>query len=108
MTEAFKLIISKGFHISEEQIQAICRKYAIKNIAVFGSILREDFRTDSDIDFLVGFDDDASISLFDLMELESDLSSLFNRAVDIVEPTALKNPIRRQAILNSCETLYAA
>ncbi|NBC67202.1 MAG: hypothetical protein GVY07_16295 [Bacteroidetes bacterium] len=104
MTEAFKQIISKGFQISEEQIQGISRKYAIKNLAVFGSVLRDDFRADSDIDFLVS----SAISLFDLMELESDLSRLFNRTVDIVEPTALKNPIRRQAILNSCETLYAA
>lgn len=108
MTEAFKQIISKGFHISEEQIQAISQKYTIKSIAVFGSILRDDFRSDSDIDFLVSFDDNATISLFDLMDLEADLSHLFNREVDIVEPAALKNPIRRQAILKSCETLYAA
>jgi predicted nucleotidyltransferase len=108
MTSAFKQIINKGFQISEGQIQAISQKYAIKSISVFGSILRDDFRSDSDIDFLVTFDENAAISLFDLMDLEADLSRLFNRDVDIVEPSALKNPIRRQAILKSCETLYAA
>lgn len=63
---------------------------------------------ESDIDLLVTFQDDAVISLFDLMDLEHQFSELFGRPVDIVEPQSLSNPIRRRAILSSKETLYAA
>lgn len=108
MTEAFKLIRSKGFQISEQQLGEICANFSIRRIAVFGSILRKDFRADSDIDFLIEFNENAAISLFDLMELELRLARIFGRAVDIVESEALKNPIRRRSILNSCEILYAA
>ncbi len=63
---------------------------------------------DSDVDLLVSFDPEAKVSLFDIMDLEMELEQLFMRPVDIVEPQALSNPIRRKNILRSREPLYAA
>ena len=90
------------------ELTDIAKKYSVAELAVFGSSLRADMRVDSDIDLLVTFESDADISLFDIMDLERDLEQLFHRAVDIVEPAALTNPIRRQNILSTSETLYAA
>jgi len=97
-----------GITIDLDSLGAIAASYSIVEIAVFGSSIRKDMDADSDVDLLITFSEDASISLFDLMDLEEQLSELFGRPVDIVEPGSLSNPIRRRAILSSKETLYAA
>lgn len=68
----------------------------------------QDMGQDSDVDLLVSFDPEVKVSLFDIMGLEVELEQLFMRPVDIVEPQALGNPIRRKNILASREPLYAA
>ena len=64
--------------------------------------------TDSDVDLLISFVNDAEVSLFDLMEIEERLQEIFGRPVDIVEPASLTNPVRRRNILGATERLYAA
>ena len=72
-------------------------------MSLFGSVLREDFRNDSDVDVLLEFLPDARYSLFDLAQLKSQLEQLFRRPVDIVEPGALANPYRRKHILQTAQ-----
>jgi len=97
-----------GIVFDPNALDTIANSFAIVEIAVFGSSIREDMKQESDVDLLVAFHDDAAISLFDLMDLEQHFSELFGRPVDIVVPQSLSNPIRRRAILSSKETLNAA
>ena len=97
-----------GINISIDRLASIARKYEVIEMDVFGSSIRADMQAKSDVDLLVSFAPEAKVSLFDIMDLETELEQLFGRAVDIVEPQALSNPIRRKAILNSKEPLYAA
>ncbi len=108
MTDALKKMNDKGIIISEQDIIHISMKYHIQKLEVFGSVLRSDFTSESDIDLLITFDENADLSLFDLMDLETELSEIFKRHVDIVEPASLVNPIRRKNILTTSELIYAA
>jgi uncharacterized protein len=94
--------------ISQEQLAEFCRTHHIRTLAVFGSVLREDFRPDSDVDVLVEFEPNATHSLFDLARMEGDLAALFHRKVDLVEDSALKNPFRRHEILRTRQIVYDA
>lgn len=97
-----------GIEINKDAIIGLCQKYHVQEFSFFGSLLRDDFNQSSDIDVLVSFDGDASISLFDLIDMEYELSALFGREVDLVETDSLTNPIRRKAILESRQVIYAA
>jgi predicted nucleotidyltransferase len=94
-----------------EQIADFCQRWKITEFALFGSVLRDDFRPDSDIDVLVTFAPDAEWSLFDHMHAEEELSQLLGRDVDLVSRRAVeesRNYIRRKAILRSARTIYVA
>jgi predicted nucleotidyltransferase len=83
----------------------------VQELAVFGSALREDFRPDSDVDLLVTFEADANWGLLEQSIMESELSAMLNRKVDLVSRRAIErsaNWIRRQAILESAETVRVA
>ncbi len=108
MTNALKKMNENGIIFSEKEVVRISKKYQILILEAFGSVLRSDFTTNSDIDLLITFDENADLSLFDLMDLESELSEMFKRPVDIVEPASLINPIRRKNILKTRELIYAA
>jgi len=77
-------------------------------LALFGSVLRDDFRADSDVDVLVSFGPEAHPSLLELVELREDLKDVFGREVDLVERAGLRNPFRRRAILSTAEVVYAS
>jgi hypothetical protein len=96
------------FQCDENKIKELAQLYKIKEIALFGSALRDDFNKDSDVDLLVVFKEDADYSYFDLMEIKQEFEKLFNRQVDIVEKDALRNPYRKKTILNSARIIYAA
>ena len=94
--------------IPSDEIAALCRRWKVEELALFGSVVRADFRHDSDIDVLVTFAPDAAWSLWDLMDMKEELEELFGRAVDLVEKRALRNPFRRHAILGAHVVVYAA
>lgn len=94
--------------IPQSAIAQFCRRWCITELALFGSVLRSDFRPDSDIDVLVTFAPNAPWSLWDFMTMKEELEAIFGRRVDLVERRALRNPFRRQAILSSNEVVYAA
>ena len=91
-----------------KNIKHVARRWKIKELAVFGSALRDEFSSRSDIDLLVVFEDDAHFSLFDLVDLKVELEQLLGRPVDIVEKAGLTNPYRRAEILKTAKTIYAA
>jgi len=99
---------NKEISIPQKKIRDFCRRWQVVEFALFGSVLREDFRQDSDIDVLVTFSPNAHHSLFDLARMEEELGGIFGRKVDLVEKSALRNPFRRHAILKSLEVVYAA
>ncbi|HJY79678.1 MAG TPA: nucleotidyltransferase family protein [Candidatus Binatia bacterium] len=97
--------------ISREKIAEFCRRWKITEFALFGSVLRDDFRPDSDVDVLVTFAPDAEWSLFDDVDMEEELSAIFGRKVDLVSRRAVErsdNWIRRKAILSTAELVYVA
>ncbi|MGK7942242.1 MAG: nucleotidyltransferase family protein [Crocosphaera sp.] len=101
--------IKTHLDIDLAKIEALCIKWQIIEFALFGSVLRDDFNSNSDIDCLVSFEPDQRISLLDLETLEEQLQLLFNRPVDVVSKKAIEqndNWIRRQNILNNYEVIY--
>lgn len=91
-----------------DRVEDFCRRWKIVEFSFFGSVLREDFRPDSDIDVLVSFDLEAKWTLFDIVDMQDELAALFGRKVDLVEKDAMRNPFRRHEILKTAETIYAA
>jgi uncharacterized protein len=103
--------MTNHLQIPQERLADFCRRHRIRKLALFGSVLREDFRRDSDVDVLVEFEPGARVGLFRLAGMESELKEIFGREVDLVERPAIeksRNYIRRREILNSAETVYAA
>ena len=106
--ETIEKLRKNGILLNYNDIVHLCEKYHINELAVFGSSIQDTFTNDSDVDILVSFDKNSDISLFDIMDLENEFSSLVKREVDIVEKESLKNPIRRESILLTREIIYAA
>ena len=97
--------------VDRKAVARFCRRWKIVELALFGSVLREDFGAESDVDVLVTFSPEARWTLFDHSDMQSDAAALFGRKVDLVNRSALErsdNPIRRRAILDSVQLLYAA
>ena len=98
-----------NIEIPKEQISDFCRKWKIAELSLVGSVLRDDFRPDSDIDVLVTFSRDAEWSLLDHMAMEEELSAIFGRKVDLISRKAIErseNYIRRNAILETAQPYY--
>ena len=97
--------------IEEEQLREICKKYLIKELALFGSALRKDFTENSDIDLLVEFMPDSGITIFNIVDLRDEFEKLFRRPVDLVSRSAIersRNKYRKEEILKNTKVIYAA
>lgn len=100
-----------GIDVPTERLADFCRHWKVTELALFGSVLRDDFRPDSDVDVLVSFASDAQWGLFDEARMEEELAELLGYPVDLVSRRAVEqseNWIRRRAILESVEPLYVA
>ena len=98
----------KKFRIPRKRIAEFCKRWRVNEFALFGSVLREDFRSDSDVDVLVSIDPRAHIGLFEIALMKIELEKMFKRPVDLVEKEGLRNPYRRHEILNTAQVVYAA
>ena len=97
--------------IPADRLADFCRANGIRKLAVFGSALRDDFGPESDIDLLVEFGEETRHTLFDMVRMEGELKAILGREVDLVERADVersRNYLRRKAILQSAETIYAA
>jgi predicted nucleotidyltransferase len=103
--------IARSLELAGPEVAAFCRRWRVRELAVFGSALREDFRPDSDVDVLVTFEPEANWGLLEQATMESELAALLGRRVDLVGRRAIErsaNWIRRKAILDSAEVVHVA
>jgi predicted nucleotidyltransferase len=94
-----------------DKIADFCRRWKITELALFGSVLRDDFRPDSDVDVLITFEGNAEWDLFDIVAMQDELEKVLGRNVDFGEKRWVErseNYIRRKEILNSLEPVYVA
>jgi len=97
----------RNLEIPRDQIAEFCRRYRVRQLALFGSALREDFSAGSDVDLLVEFEPDTQVGFMTLARMQRELSAIFRRPVDLVPKGGLK-PAIRQDVLTSAEVIYAA
>jgi predicted nucleotidyltransferase len=98
----------KKFRLPRKKIAEFCKRWSITEFSLFGSVLREDFNPDSDIDVLVSIDPGAHIGLFEIARMQIELENIFKRPVDLVEKEGLRNPYRRYEILRTAQVIYAS
>ncbi|RXK88632.1 nucleotidyltransferase [Chlorobaculum sp. 24CR] len=104
-------MMSARIDIPQETMEQFCHRWKITELALFGSVLRDDFTPQSDVDVLVRFAPDAGHGLFDLVRMQDELSEILGRPVDLVTRNAVehsRNELRRKLILDSAEVIYAA
>ena len=93
-----------------EKMATFCQKWQLTELALFGSVLRDDFRPDSDIDVMVQFHPDAHPRFSTLDQMEAELKTIFDRDVDLITRQGIessRNYLRRQEILSSAQVIYA-
>ena len=101
------MTIEPGIFLPEAEIAAVCRRYQVKELAVFGSAARGELRPDSDIDLLVEFLPGAGVDLVQHFAAEREFSTLLGRKVDLVSKRALRS-ILREEVLAQARLIYAA
>jgi uncharacterized protein len=94
-------------HIPVEEIREICRRHHVRELSIFGSALRDDFRADSDVDLLVEFEPDAHIGLMEYGRMKQEFEALFGREIDLVLKEGLRRFLRDE-VLATAQRLYAA
>ncbi len=81
-----------------QELAALCRKWRVRKLALFGSVVRDDFTPESDVDVAVNFDPESHWDLWQFYEMQEELERIFGREVDLVELEAVVNPIRRRSM----------
>ena len=100
-------IVQDHITIPMTELAELCRRYYVRELRLFGSVLRDDFSDDSDVDILVEFEPDAPIGLYEHFDLAEELTRLIGRKVDLVSRRGL-NPVIRDSVLASSRVLHAA
>lgn len=101
----------QNIDIPQTEVSAFCKRWRVSELALFGSVLRDDFGPDSDVDVLVRFESQAHHTLLDMVRIETDLARILGRDVHLIDRAGVeqsRNYIRRAAILDSAVTIYAA
>ncbi len=104
-------MVARVLHAVEAELIALCRRWQVAELAVFGSGLRDDLRPESDFDLLVAFLPGTSWTLLDQLRMQAELAELLGRPVDLVSRRAIErsaNPLRRREILDTARCIYAA
>lgn len=99
-------MINQQLDLPFAAIETFCKKHPIQKLSLFGSVLRDDFSPNSDVDVLVEFEPGAKIGYFELVEMQFELSDLIGREVDLLTPGALSRYFRQQ-VMNTALTIYA-
>ena len=100
-----------AIEIPKERLREFCRKWKVTEFSLFGSVVREDFGSSSDVDVLVSFAPDAQWSLFDHVHMQEELANIFGRDVDLLTRRAVEassNRFRQRSILSSAVQLDVA
>ncbi|MHB9132648.1 MAG: nucleotidyltransferase family protein [Armatimonadota bacterium] len=99
--------MNSHLQVDRERIADFCRRNHIRKLSFFGSVLRDDFRPDSDVDVLVEFEPQATPGFFKLVDMEEELSSIIGRKVDLRTPGDLSRLFRDDVVAHA-EVQYAA
>jgi len=100
-----------GIKIPKAQISDFCRRNHVLKLALFGSILRKDFRPESDIDLVVEFDPENDVSLLDMARIRQQLGDVLHRSIDLLTRSGVKgmrNHLRKREVLRRLRSIYAA
>ena len=100
--------MSPRIEFDHDRIAEFCRKWRIAELALFGSVLRDDFGPESDVDVLVSFVTGGGIRFDNRVEMLDALSAIFGREVDLVDKKTIRNPFRRHSILTTKEVIYGS
>lgn len=100
-------LVGDRIKASPAKIAEFCQRWHIIEFALFGSVLRDDFRPDSDIDVLLTFSPEQRLTWDDWQAMQTEIETLFKRNVDLVSKQYLKNPYRRHEILKTRQVIYA-
>jgi uncharacterized protein len=107
ITVELQSVVSERVKALPAQISEFCQRWNISEFALFGSVLRDDFRPDSDIDVVVEFSAHHNWTWDSYMQIQQEVEALFGRKVDLVNKKYLKNPYRRDEILKTRQVIYA-
>jgi uncharacterized protein with HEPN domain/predicted nucleotidyltransferase len=107
MTSQFPTAVKERLQASPSQIADFCQRWNIIELALFGSILRDDFRPDSDIDILASFARNTSWNIFDFIQMQEQLETMLGRDVDLTQKQQINNPFSRSQILATCHIIYS-
>lgn len=94
--------------VPQEQLEAFCRKWQVRELSLFGSALGDDFGPASDVDVLIELDDAAPWTLLDWVTMKDDLKGILGRDVDLTSKKGLRNPFLRKNVLSTRRVIYAA
>jgi predicted nucleotidyltransferase len=94
--------------VTPQQIAAFCEKWGLSEFSLFGSVVRDDFGPDSDVDVMIRLDPGKPHGGWDWVEMIDELQMIFGRKVDLTSPRILENPFRRRSILIDRQVVYAA
>jgi uncharacterized protein len=103
-------MMRSAIELPMEKVAAFCHQWQVAELALFGSVLRDDFRPDSDIDVMVQFYPDAHPTFSTLDQMEAELKTIFDRDVDLITRQGIessRNYLRRHEILSSAQVIYA-
>jgi hypothetical protein len=100
--------MTQNIDLPADQLHAFCQRYHIRQLSLFGSVLRDDFTPESDVDVLVEFESgvEETLTLMDLAGIQIELTSILQREVDLVLQDGLK-PLLKEEILAHSEVVYA-
>ncbi len=101
-------IAQSGIQLPTHHIKEFCDKYGVEQFALFGSVLRDDFGPDSDVDVMLKFKPGHGFTFENTPDIQDELQAMFGRRVDVIEMGRIRNPIRRRAIMSSHRVIYAA
>ena len=100
-----------NINLHKEKISEFCKKWHVRELSLFGSVLQETFRPNSDVDVIIDFDSGVTHSLFDMISMTEELKDIFGRDVDLINKRDIersRNYIRRKEILSSMEPVYVS
>lgn len=108
LSESLITLLNDRLNVSLTQITNFCQCWHIIEFSLFGSVLRDDFRPDSDVDILVTFSPDYRLTCKDWMAIKQQIEEILGREVDLTQKDLLKNPYTRSEILKTNQVIYAA
>ena len=103
----YEKLKKNGLFVNPIDIEKLCIKYKIKELSIFGSAIRDDFNENSDVDLLISFINNMEVGLFEVFDVEEELSQLLKRKIDIIPKEGLTLPVRKERILSTREIIYA-